>query len=180
MASRYVYRYARKSQRFLTWTRRVSMKNMNFLLALALAAAIAPFAVSQDATSGASTSPTSQSAATTSSGQTSSGSASSGSSTQSASSNDGDLTQQLQTKFSQDPAFANVQVSVTKGTAMITGTVASKADRKRAKEMAKSIAGVKHVKEQLTVNTSAGKSTTSKSNEQTDASTGSSSTAGQS
>jgi len=45
---------------------------------------------------------------------------------------DGDLTRQLQSKFSQDPAFANVQVSVTNRTALITGSVASKADKKRA------------------------------------------------
>src|SRR5437763_12119075 len=142
----------------------MNMKKSIFLT-LALAAATLPFMLAQDTTANSSTTPSSQNAATPS--QTTSGSEATASTSKNGS-NDGDLTQQLQSKFSQDPAFANVQVSVTKGTAMITGTVASKADKKRAKETAKSIAGVKHVKEQLTVNTSAGKSTTSKSNDQTD------------
>ena len=79
-------------------------------------------------------------------------------------SNDGDLTQQLQSKFGQDPAFANVQVSVTNATATITGSVPAKADKKRAKEVAKSISGVKHVKDELTINPSAGKSSNSENN----------------
>jgi osmotically-inducible protein OsmY len=85
-------------------------------------------------------------------------------------SQDASLTQQLQTKFGQDPAFVNVQASVTNGTALITGTVASKADENRAKDLAKSVTGVKHVKDQLTVNPSAGASA-SKNNNQQDVST---------
>jgi osmotically-inducible protein OsmY len=94
-------------------------------------------------------------------GQTGGQSAASSSKT---ASNDGDLTQQLQSKFGQDPAFANVQISVTNATATVTGSVPAKADKKRAKEVAKSIPGVKHVKDQLTINPSAGKSTNSENN----------------
>lgn len=119
-------------------------KIINVLIAFALATAASSL-VAQDAASSQSTAPSSQSVAANSTSM----------------SNDGDLTQQLQSKFGQDPAFANAQVSVTNGTALITGTVAAKADKKRAKDLAKSIAGVKHVKEQLSVNPSAGKSTNS-------------------
>jgi osmotically-inducible protein OsmY len=116
------------------------------LLALMLLAAVAPALVAQDA------------------GQSAASSSKTGS-------NDGALTQQLQSKFGQDPAFANVQVSVTNATATITGSVPAKADKKRAKEMAKSISGVKHVKDQLTINPSAGKSTNGEnSNKPADAS----------
>lgn len=134
------------------------MKKTNLQLALALLAAVTPFTLAQDAASSPSTAPNSQT--TTSSGQAGAGydvTANAAATyptkqeTAKNAENDGDLTQQLQSRFSQDPAFANVQVSVTNRTAMIRGSVASKADKKRAKDLAKSIAGVKHVKEQLTV-----------------------------
>src|SRR5437588_2456900 len=130
-------------------------------LALVLSAATVPFLLAQDATSNSSTIPSSQSTAASS--QTSTGNDSAAVSSKSSSS-DGDLTQQLQSKFSQDPAFANVQVSVTNHTAMLTGTVVSKADKKRAKEMAKSVAGIKKVDEHLTVSATAGGSAPANNN----------------
>jgi osmotically-inducible protein OsmY len=136
------------------------MKKMNLILVFALAAVLVPLAIAQDTNSqNSSTAATTQNANSSSAVSSESGS------------QDASLTQQLQNKFSQDPAFVNVQASVTNGTALITGTVASKADEKRAKDVAKSISGVKHVKDQLTVNPSAGASA-SKNNNQQDVSTG--------
>ena len=118
------------------------MKKTSIFLTLALAAATLPFMLAQDTTANSSTTPSSQNAATPS--QTTSGSETTAS-TSKHGSNDGDLTQQLQSKFSQDPAFANVQVSVTNHTAMLTGTVASKADKKRAnKEGGRTPIGKRH------------------------------------
>jgi osmotically-inducible protein OsmY len=119
------------------------MKKINFVLALVLATVNAQFLLAQSSPSSSVNDP--QSAASSSK----------------SASKDGELTQKLQSKFGQDPAFANVLVSVTKGTATITGSVPAKADKKRAKEMAKSVAGVKHVKEELTINPSASHSTNS-------------------
>ncbi|HWC15371.1 MAG TPA: BON domain-containing protein, partial [Terriglobales bacterium] len=105
------------------------MKKMNIFLVFAMAIALISIAMAQDNPS--TNSPMSATASQSDKSNVSSKSNSS----------DGELTQQLQSRFSQDPAFANVQVSVSKGTALITGSVASKADKKRAKEAAKSIAG---------------------------------------
>ena len=127
------------------------MKKVINALLMFLLVAVGQFLIGQDTSSTQSTAPSSQTTHSKSA------------------SNDGDLTQQLQTKFSQDPAFANVLVSVTKATALITGSVPAKADKKRAKELAKSISGVKHVKDELTINPSAGKSTKDE-NKPTDAS----------
>jgi osmotically-inducible protein OsmY len=127
------------------------MKKVINALLMFLLVAVGKFLIGQDTSTTQSTAPSSQATHSKSV------------------SNDGDLTQQLQTKFSQDPAFANVQVSVTKATALITGSVPAKADKKRAKELAKSISGVKHVKDELTINPSAGKSTKDE-NKPTDAS----------
>ena len=136
------------------------MKKMNLVLVFALAAVLVPFTVAQDTSSqNSSTTANAQNANSPSAVSSESGA------------QDANLTQQLQSKFSQDPAFVNVQASVTNGTALITGTVASKADEKRAKDLAKSVSGVKHVKEQLTVNPSTGASA-SKNNNQQDVSTG--------
>jgi len=136
------------------------MKKMNLIFVFALAAVLVPFTIAQDTNS--------QNSSTAASTQNANGSSSV---SPESGSQDASLTQQLQSKFSQDPAFVNVQASVTNGTALITGTVASKADVKRAKDVAKSISGVKHVKDQLTVNPSAGASA-SKNNNQQDVSTG--------
>ncbi|HKT23140.1 MAG TPA: BON domain-containing protein, partial [Terriglobales bacterium] len=136
------------------------MKKMNLVLVFALAAVLVPFTVAQDTSSqNSSTTANAQNANSPSAVSSESGA------------QDANLTQQLQSKFSQDPAFVNVQASVTNGTALITGTVASKADEKRAKDLAKTVSGVKHVKEQLTVNPSTGASA-SKNNNQQDVSTG--------
>ena len=61
------------------------------------------------------------------------------------------LHKQIQDQLASNPAFSGVQVEVENGTAKLTGTVASKDDKKKAKEMAKSVSGVKKVKEDLTV-----------------------------
>src|SRR5690348_18463129 len=124
------------------------MKKNYSIFVFALASVLVSFGVAQDTNS-----QNSSTAASTQTGTTNTSVVSSNSGAQDAS-----LTQQLQSKFSQDPAFVNVQASVTSGTALITGTVASKADEKRAKDLAKSVSGVKHVKEQLTVNHNAGAS----------------------
>src|SRR6185437_14131527 len=138
----------------------ILMKKMNLIFVFTLTAVLVPFTLAQDTNSqNSSTAATTQNTNSSSAVSSESGS------------QDASLTQQLQTKFGQDPAFANVQTSVTNGTALITGTVASKADEKRAKDLAKSVSGVKHVKEQLTVNPSAGASA-SKNNNQQDVSSG--------
>jgi osmotically-inducible protein OsmY len=129
----------------------IAMKKAINALLMFVLVAVGQFLIGQDTSSTQSTAPSSQTTHSKSA------------------SHDGDLTQQLQTKFSQDPAFANVLVSVTKATALITGSVPAKADKKRAKELAKSISGVKHVKDELTINPSAGKSTKD-DNKPTDAS----------
>ena len=69
---------------------------------------------------------------------------------------------QLQTavkdKLAADPAFANVQVAVDGGGKVtLDGTVNSSADKKKAKDAAKSVAGVRKVKENLKVNGKEGK-----------------------
>jgi osmotically-inducible protein OsmY len=69
---------------------------------------------------------------------------------------------QLQTavkdKLAADPAFANVQVAVDGGgTVTLDGTVNSGADKKKAKDAAKSVAGVRKVKENLKVTGKEGK-----------------------
>ena len=138
------------------------MKKMYLIVVFALTAALVPFTIAQDTNS--------QNSSTAANTQTENANNTSAVSSKSGV-EDASLTQQLQSKFSQDPAFVNVQASVTNGTALITGTVASKADEKRAKDLAMSVSGVKHVKEQLTVNPSAGASA-SKNNNQQDVSTG--------
>lgn len=135
------------------------MSKIHFIMALVLAAALTSYLVGQNGT--APNSPTGMTAAQSDSNSSSAVSSRSGG-------NDASLTQQLQSKLGQDPAFANVQGSVADGTALITGTVASKADKKRADDLAKSISGIKHVTDQLSVNASAGASTSSKNNNQTD------------
>ncbi|MGE5724871.1 MAG: BON domain-containing protein [Acidobacteriota bacterium] len=61
------------------------------------------------------------------------------------------LAQQVQQKLSTEPALKNVQVEAKKGVVMLSGTVASKADRKHAEELAKSVPGVKKVHAKLKV-----------------------------
>lgn len=138
------------------------MKKMYLVLVFALSAVLVPFSIAQDTNS--------QNSSTAASTQSDNANNTSAVSSRSGG-EDASLTQQLQSKFSQDPAFVNVQASVTSGTALITGTVASKADEKRAKDLAMSVSGVKHVKDQLTVNPNAGASA-SKNNKQQDVSTG--------
>ncbi len=138
------------------------MKKIYLILVFALTVALVPFTIAQDTTS--QNSSTAASTQGDNAGNNSAVASKSGA-------EDASLTQQVQSKFSQDPAFVNVQASVTNGTALITGTVASKADEKRANDLAKSVTGVKHVKDQLTLNPSTGASA-SKNNNQQDVSTG--------
>jgi osmotically-inducible protein OsmY len=135
------------------------MNKISFVTVLLLTASLTAYVAGQNTT--APSSPTGMTAAQSDSNSSSGVSSKSGAT-------DASLTQQLQGKLSQDPAFANVQGSVASGTALITGTVVSKADKKRADDLAKSISGIKHVTDQLTVNASAGASTSSKNNNQTD------------
>lgn len=69
------------------------------------------------------------------------------------------LAQQVQQKLSTEPALKNVQVEAKKGVVTLSGTVASKADRKHAEELAKSVPGVKKVHAKLKVNPNAAATT---------------------
>ncbi len=64
---------------------------------------------------------------------------------------DSDLQNAVKTKLAADPAFANVQAAVDKGKVTLDGTVNSKDDKKKAKKTVQSVAGVRGVKEHLTV-----------------------------
>ena len=119
---------------------------MKFTTAFITMLALAPFAIAQTTPGTAQNSSSSQvmtQTATANSGESNS--------------TDAQQMQQLQSQFSQDPAFENVQVSVTNHTALLTGTVASKNDRARAEQVAKSLKGIRDVKDELTINASAGK-----------------------
>lgn len=65
---------------------------------------------------------------------------------------DSDLQHAVRSKLAADPAFAEVQAAVDKGTVTLDGTVNAKEDKKKAKDEVKTIAGVRKVKEHLTVN----------------------------
>lgn len=65
---------------------------------------------------------------------------------------DSDLQSAVRSKLSSDPAFANVQATVENGKVTLDGSVNSKEDKKRVKEQVKSVAGVKKVKEHLSLN----------------------------
>jgi osmotically-inducible protein OsmY len=72
---------------------------------------------------------------------------------------DQQLLSQIQQQLSSDPAFKNVQASMTsKDVVILTGTVANKTDRKRAKDTVASIPGVKKVRDRISINPSAGSS----------------------
>ena len=64
---------------------------------------------------------------------------------------DSDLQNAVKNKLASDPAFANVQAAVDKGKVTLDGSVNAKEDKKKAKDAVKSIAGVRGVKEHLTV-----------------------------
>ena len=65
------------------------------------------------------------------------------------------LAQQVQQKLSTEPALKSVQVEAKKGVVTLSGTVPSKADRKHAEELAKSVQGVKKVHAKLKVSPNA-------------------------
>jgi len=69
------------------------------------------------------------------------------------------LAQQVQQKLSTEPALKDVQVEAKKGVVTLSGSVASKADRKHAEELAKSVQGVKKVHAKLKVNPNAAATT---------------------
>ena len=64
---------------------------------------------------------------------------------------DATLTRDVQQQLASDATFAGVQVAAHNGRVELTGSVPTKEDRKKAKEMAKSVPGVTSVKEHLTV-----------------------------
>src|SRR6185369_2582324 len=61
------------------------------------------------------------------------------------------LHRQVHEQLASNPNLQNVQVEVDKGTVKLTGSVNSKDDRKEAKKLAKSVAGVKKVKDDIQV-----------------------------
>jgi len=69
------------------------------------------------------------------------------------------LAQQVQQKLSTEPTLKGVQAEAKKGVVTLSGTVASKADRKHAEELAKSVPGVKKVHAKLKVNPNAAATT---------------------
>lgn len=68
---------------------------------------------------------------------------------------DSTLDRQIKDQLSTDSALKNVQASVDDGVVKLEGTVASKADKKRAKQMVASIPGVRKVHDKLKVEASA-------------------------
>src|SRR3954468_3267586 len=113
-----------------------TMKNAFYLIAFVLALGMA-YALSQTAPSAAPPAPSSSTA-------------------NASTENTADTT--LQTQVRQHFAGQNldgVNVAVSDGVVTLTGSVPSKEDRKRAKELAKSVAGVKEVKEKLTIDATA-------------------------
>ncbi len=72
---------------------------------------------------------------------------------------DSDLQSAVKSKLATDPAFVNIQAAVEKGKVTLDGTVNSKEDIKKAKNAVKSIAGVRGVKEHLTVSGKEGAAT---------------------
>jgi osmotically-inducible protein OsmY len=62
------------------------------------------------------------------------------------------LHRQVHEQLASNPDLQNIQVSVKSGVVTLDGTVPNKADRKEAKKLAKSVPGVRSVKEHLTVN----------------------------
>ena len=77
-------------------------------------------------------------------------------STTSASGNDDQLTQQIKDQLASNPDFSNVSVTVVSGRATLSGSVPNKDDRNKARDMAKSVPGVKSVREHLTVSGAGG------------------------
>ena len=64
---------------------------------------------------------------------------------------DATLVKDVQQQLASESAFAGVQVAAHDGRVELTGSVPTKEDRKRAKEVAKNVPGVTSVKEHLTV-----------------------------
>lgn len=64
---------------------------------------------------------------------------------------DATLVRDVQQQLASESAFAGVQVAAHNGRVELTGSVPTKEDRKKAKEVAKDVPGVTSVKEHLTV-----------------------------
>ena len=77
-------------------------------------------------------------------------------STTSANGNDDQLTQQIKDQLASNPDLSNVSVTVVSGRATLSGSVPNKDDRNKARDMAKSVPGVKSVREHLTVSGAGG------------------------
>lgn len=97
---------------------------------------------------------------------------------------DATLQRQVHEQLTRHPELANVDVAVSDAIVQLTGSVPRKQDRKRARKLARSVAGVRDVKDQLTLNAGAGaaaSSTTGAENEgivNTGGAAGTSATAG--
>lgn len=61
------------------------------------------------------------------------------------------LQSKVRDQLASNPSFSGINVTANKGVVTLEGTVASKEDRQQAKKMAQSVAGVKNVKDKLTV-----------------------------
>ena len=66
------------------------------------------------------------------------------------------LNLKLHQQFDTNPALKNVEIKVFNGTVDLAGTVPSKDDRRRAKEMARAVPGVRSVREKISVATGSG------------------------
>ena len=80
-------------------------------------------------------------------------------SAQSANTDDESLHRQVHEQLASNPDLQNVQITVKDGTVTLEGTVPKKDDKHEAKKLAKSVPGVKNVKEHLTVSAAASAST---------------------
>ncbi len=83
--------------------------------------------------------------------QNSTASTESSKSSKSAMVDDQTLQQQVHQQLSGNSSLSNVQIAVDKGTVTLSGAVSSKDDKKEANRLAKSVSGVKKVKNDLTV-----------------------------
>jgi osmotically-inducible protein OsmY len=68
---------------------------------------------------------------------------------------DESLHRQVHEQLAANPELQNVQITVKNGVVTLDGSVPNKTDKKEAKKLAKSVPGVKSVKEHLTINSAA-------------------------
>ena len=134
------------------------MKRLHYTLAFAAALAV-PCAFSQTWDLGKDgTVKQTQTANTKNANKQSAGEQASSKATAKTSNSDADLKQQVNQKFGTDAALRYILVEVQNGNVTLSGTVPSKADRKRAVHLAKLVPGVHKVHDSLTVDANASSS----------------------